>query len=216
MQNEAAPPKTNIVTKNHPTSGSSTLISVQESANLPLLFVCSSSANRMDSISVRMEMQSLQNRVHLRTGAERNTNHPTDNNKSPTCNPPNNAPMLARTSNDTIMETTKPIKKSKFEIECEQVSAKTGISFYSPWNDDDMKLDAYEDDECLHIHKRGTHACFGVGGNGICAGKQNKNTRAVLEALGLSKMIGERVLIENEEEDDEWGDYCHECGFNHA
>lgn len=89
------------------------------------------------------------------------------------------------------------------------VSDTTGVSVYFPWRDDDMKLDAFEDDECLHIHKSGVHACFSVGGNDYTSSQQNERTKAVLNALGLKKLITIRVLVEEEDEHDE---ECPHCG----
>lgn len=97
---------------------------------------------------------------------------------------------------------------TKFERQCLSVADETGISFYSPFEDDNMKVDAYEDDECLHIHKSGVHACFGVGGDNYTSKQQNERTKAVLKALRLSKLITDRVLVEEVEEDDE----CPHCG----
>jgi hypothetical protein len=106
------------------------------------------------------------------------------------------------------MKNKKASRKTKFEIQCEEVAEKTGVSFYSPYNDKNMKTNAFEDDECLHIHKRGVHACFTVGGDNYTGKQQNERTRAVLTALGLEKLITERVLTDETEEEDE----CSYCG----
>ncbi len=98
---------------------------------------------------------------------------------------------------------------TKFEKKCLKVSEKTGVSFYSPYEDDNMHLDAFEDDGCLHIHKGGIRACFGVNPTQDEPAKiQNERTREVLKALGLEKLIGSRVLVDETEEDQE----CPHCG----
>lgn len=98
---------------------------------------------------------------------------------------------------------------TKFEKQCTAVSEKLDISCYFPWEDSDMKLDAYEDDECLHIHKRGVHVCFGVGGDDYTGKQQNERTRAVLEALKLSRLMNQRVWVDESCEEDE---SCPHCG----
>lgn len=102
---------------------------------------------------------------------------------------------------------TKP--KTKFEKQCDEASEKTGVSVFIGWRDDEMAADAYEDDECLHIHKRGVHACFSVGGDNYSGKQQNERSRAVLTALGLQKLITDRVLVDETEECE---DECPHCG----
>jgi len=100
--------------------------------------------------------------------------------------------------------------KSKFEKRCEEASEKTGVEFYIPWTDKNMKVDVFEDDECLHVHKRGVHAAFSVGGDNYTGKQQNDRTRAVLTALGLEAHIGPRSLVDETEEDED--DECPHCG----
>ncbi len=101
--------------------------------------------------------------------------------------------------------------KSKFEKQCDEVAAKTGVDFYIPWTDEVMKLDVHEDDGNLHIHKRGVHACFDVGkGQSLCGKEQNERTRAVLMALNLAKHIGPKSLMEEADPNDE-DDICPCC-----
>ena len=103
--------------------------------------------------------------------------------------------------------------KTKFEKLCEEVSDKTGVELFDVCETGRVKLDAFEDDECLHIDKRGLHACFSVGGGNYSPRQQNERTRAVLTALGLQKLITDRVLVEEPVECDDDNDGPH-CGHS--
>ncbi len=102
------------------------------------------------------------------------------------------------------------MKKSKFQIECEALSEKTGI--YVMFFEDKDAQKPVEDDGNLHITKRGLRACFDVGNGQSLSGKdQNENTRTILKALGMEDAINDRTLVDETDEDEE-NECCEHCG----
>ena len=97
-----------------------------------------------------------------------------------------------------------------FEKRCRKVAEDMdiGIDFY----DDDSKAGAHEDDGTLHVVWRGKRACFDVSNcQDDAPSVQNGKTRQVLKSLGLEKWIGEDVLVDEDDEDDE-EQGCPHCG----
>lgn len=96
---------------------------------------------------------------------------------------------------------------TKFETECRKVSENTGIDvMFFP---DKGKSDLTQDDGTLHITKRGLRACFDVGRGQSATGKeQNERTRAILSALKMEDCINNRVLVDEDEDEN----VCPHCG----
>lgn len=103
------------------------------------------------------------------------------------------------------METQR--KLTAFEKRCQEVADKMDVevTFY---RDKEPFQDPFEDDGNLHVISRGSRAAFSIGQD-TPAAIHNEKTRAILTALGMEKKIGERVLVDETEEDD---DCCPECG----
>jgi len=82
-------------------------------------------------------------------------------------------------------------------------------SFY----EDRRKSEAHHDDGTLHVIWRGQRACFDVSN---CQDDPehvvNEKTRKVLIGIGLEKFIGDRVLVEEDDDEDDRGDCCPHCG----
>jgi hypothetical protein len=102
--------------------------------------------------------------------------------------------------------------KTRWQKKCEDAAriADVEVCFYEevpPIS----KASQFEDDGYLHIEKpREDRACFDVGvGQSLDGKEQNRRTRIVMEALGLTSKISDRVLVE---EDDEEEDCCPHCG----
>ena len=100
---------------------------------------------------------------------------------------------------------------TKFERDCNEIADKIGITvhFYG----EGSNREPLYDDGFLHITKRKIRAVFNVDQD--APGKiQNERTRDIMNALGLSKKINDRVLIEEDDEPDEDDDrdYCPTCG----
>jgi hypothetical protein len=105
-------------------------------------------------------------------------------------------------------------RKTKFERDCEEVSRKFDVDVYF-FREEKSRSDCFEDDGYLHIQKGLVRACFAVGLRHILLGaQQNENTRFVLEALGMSDKITDRVLVGEYDEDDydDGYDRCWNCG----
>lgn len=95
-----------------------------------------------------------------------------------------------------------------FQSKCEKVSEQLGIAveFYLEGTGRYKRsAGAFEDDGSLHVTRSGLRAAFDVGEGQSLSGKaQNKNTRAVMEALDVP--VTDRVLVDekdNEDGDDE-------------
>jgi hypothetical protein len=99
-----------------------------------------------------------------------------------------------------------------FRRKCERVSEATGIDVIF-FDDPPGNPDVFEDDGNLHIRlASGLRACFGVdpAQDGSGAG-QNAKTRKVMEALGMKRKITDRVLVE-EDDDEDYVERCPHCG----
>jgi hypothetical protein len=78
----------------------------------------------------------------------------------------------------------------------------------------DMKDDEYEDDGSLHIQRAGVRYVFDVSdGQSATGEEQNRQTRAIMEALNMKRKITDRVLVE---EGDENNDAEHECNCEYC
>lgn len=85
--------------------------------------------------------------------------------------------------------------QSKFRQKCERVADKVGIEVY--FDSDKREDDAFEDDGCLHIRRHQLRAMFGIGED-TPGEKANEMVREIMEAVGLKRKIGKRVLVEEE------------------
>lgn len=98
-----------------------------------------------------------------------------------------------------------------FRKKCEAAASEVGVnvSFY----ENEAGNDQFGDDGYLHITKNGFRACFDVGhGQSLEGSEQNKNTRAVMNHLGMESKISDRVLVEETDEDEDEDDECPHCG----
>lgn len=101
-------------------------------------------------------------------------------------------------------------KNTKFQKLCELASKQTGVEV-TYYVDEERANHLCEDDGNLHITKNHVHACFNVGnGQSLGPKEQNERTRAVMNAMGLSDKISDRVLVD--ETDDDVDGICPHCG----
>lgn len=107
---------------------------------------------------------------------------------------------------------------NKFERDCYAASNALDISVYFPWRDENKATKVYEDDGCLHIHKSGSHACFGIDQDKPLR-EQNERITKVLVALKLEKWLKVPHILASEDEcqqeEDEENDVCPNCGRSH-
>jgi hypothetical protein len=94
-----------------------------------------------------------------------------------------------------------------FERKCEKVAEATGVAVYFPRIPGEKYQAPFEDDGCLHIMHKSERACFGIGQD-LSGQEQNERIRAVMTAMG--KRITERVLVDEEDDEDE--ETCEYCG----
>jgi len=96
---------------------------------------------------------------------------------------------------------------TKFEKQCEEVSAKLGygeVMFF----EEDRRCKPFEDDGNLHVTKGRRRAVFDVGAGQSLRGKdQNERARKVLFELGIPANEDCFVIEECEKDD-----YCPYCG----
>lgn len=108
--------------------------------------------------------------------------------------------------------------KTKFERDCKAAEDALGISVYFPWSDEDKNTNVFEDDGCLHIHKQGIHACFGIDQDRPLR-EQNERITKVLVFLKLEKWLKVPNILASEEEcqleEDEENGVCPHCGRSH-
>lgn len=91
---------------------------------------------------------------------------------------------------------------------CESAAESAGVTDgVLVWATD--KKDIYEDDGNLHVAMRGVHVAFGIGQD-LPSAEYNEKTKAIMTAMGLAKKISERVLVDEEEDEDD--EYCSHCG----
>ena len=103
----------------------------------------------------------------------------------------------------------------KYESQGDFLKACEGAPLFTgDWYIDDRDDDAFEDDGCLHIIRKGIRACFDVGDCQLLKPReQNENAQEVLDYLKLDDFDHKRVFIEEpEEEDDEEDEICPHCG----
>jgi hypothetical protein len=105
---------------------------------------------------------------------------------------------------------TTPAAK-RFLAQCKKAASAIGQDFEDclTWGTDPKSDDQYEDDGNLHIEKAGIHICFGIGQD-LPSAEYNRQARLVMETLGMKRKISERVLVEEDDENDE--NYCSKCG----
>lgn len=101
----------------------------------------------------------------------------------------------------------------KFRDKVGTVVRKLGID--EPlWCDDKREDREFEDDGYLHICRSGLRAVFNVSNGQEATGEeQNRQTRAIMEALNMKRKITDRVLVEEGDEDD---DAEHECNCEYC
>lgn len=112
--------------------------------------------------------------------------------------------------------------QAKFRRKCERASEKVedavdGISADVDFDTDSREGDdAFEDDGCLHIRRHGLHAMFSIGQDTPGA-KANAATRIIMEAVGMKRKIGKRVLVTEECETCDGSGYtnCETCSHEH-
>lgn len=95
---------------------------------------------------------------------------------------------------------------TKFEADCRKVAdlADVQVDFI---HDADPR-GAVEDDGCLNvINGRGLRAMFSL--NQDDPKWSNEKTRVILKELKMEKWIGERTLVEEHEDEEE---FCRHCG----
>jgi len=95
---------------------------------------------------------------------------------------------------------------TRFQSRCLEVAEQVGVEVHF-YDETVAKADAFHDDGTLHVQKSKMRACFDVSNSQNLSGrKQNKNTEAVMQALGLE--VTSRVLVddfdEEDNEDDSW------------
>lgn len=104
-------------------------------------------------------------------------------------------------------------RKEAFKAKCILASEKALGCSRMYFYDDPRPDDVFEDDGNLHVRKDGVRACFDVNiGQDESGEEQNKKTRAVLEALNMRSKITDRVLVEEDEEEEEHSCDCEYCG----
>ena len=88
-----------------------------------------------------------------------------------------------------------------FKKRCESVADQIGVTvdFFK----DSHQQEPFEDDGNLHIVRNGLRACFDVGnGQSNTGKKQNVLSEHILAALGIKSYIRNRVLVEEDDEED--------------
>lgn len=98
---------------------------------------------------------------------------------------------------------------TKFEKDCRVIAERHGLDEPLFWPVEGKTAEPFEDDGNLHVEKQGTHAAFGIGQD-ISGAEYNRLARLVMTDLGMAKKINDRVLVE--EEDDEDDERCPCCG----
>jgi hypothetical protein len=98
-----------------------------------------------------------------------------------------------------------------FRLLCEQAGAL--IDDTPMFCEGENGTDVFEDDGYLHVRRRGTRAVFNVSkGQTLNGEEQNKRTVIVMEALGMKSKIDERVLVDEEPDEEENEGFCPACG----
>lgn len=97
--------------------------------------------------------------------------------------------------------------RHKFQAKVNRAVSKLGIDDPLWVEDGKDKPDAeFEDDGSLHIRRAGLRAVFGVSnGQNASNAEQNKQTRAIMDALSMKRRT-EYVLVGETEDDD-----CDQC-----
>jgi hypothetical protein len=100
------------------------------------------------------------------------------------------------------------VTKEAFIQRCERVAENMGVEVVFFKGDGFERQ--FEDDGCLHIVRASTRACFDVSNGQNGSGEaQNAKTREVMRALGMTKLIGDSVLVDERDDD---ADVCPHCG----
>jgi hypothetical protein len=106
-----------------------------------------------------------------------------------------------------VVQGVRGMKQSKFRSQCESVASNLGYELN--WFDDVNRANnAFHDDGCLHIVRRGERACFDVSHGQSDSGlEQNRATREILGKLKLP--VTDRCLTDEDDDEDEC---CPHCG----